>query len=185
MDTSAHRTRAELDAELDRLHASPRRRGTVELIVRRPSVDERETLDQGELVVGQGLKGDSYPQRGSSSTDDGGPHPEAQLNIMNARAIDIICNGDKQRWPIAGDQFFVDLDLSVDHLPTGTRLAIGDAEIEISAKPHTGCAKFRARFGLDAWRWANTTREERRRGLNAMVVKPGVVRTGDAIVVLD
>ncbi|MFV0525603.1 MAG: MOSC domain-containing protein [Acidimicrobiales bacterium] len=185
MDDTNHRSRTELDAALDHLHASPRGRGTVELIVRRPTVDQREVLDEGELVVGRGLVGDNYPERGSSATEDGSPHPEAQLNLMNARAIDIVCNGDKTRWPIAGDQFFVDLDLSVDHLPAGTRLTIGTAEIEISAKPHTGCAKFRSRFGVDAMRWANAERDERRRGLNAMVVRPGVVRTGDAIVVVS
>lgn len=167
------------------LDGSPSDGGTIELIVARPDIDERQVLEIGELVVGDGLVGDSYVARGNSSTDDGKAHPEAQLNLMNSRAIDLVAGGDRERWPLAGDQFFVDLDLSTDNLPTGTRLAIGTAIIEVSAKPHTGCAKFAARFGIAAARWVNSDPTRRYRGINATVVQAGQIRTGDTITKLS
>ena len=179
-----HLSRAELDAGTAHVLASPSDEGTVEMVVRRPAVDEREVLGEGEFVVGEGLVGDTYLARGSSSTEDGAAHPEAQINVMNSRAIDLVAGGDRDRWPLAGDQLFVDLDLTTDNLPVGTRLRVGTAEIEVAAKPHNGCHKFSARFGVDAVRWVNGDKSQRRRGLNAMVVEPGVVRPGDPIVKL-
>lgn len=184
-DTASHPTLDQLDAGIDHLRRSPADDGTVELVLRRPALGEREVLDRAELRVGVGVVGDNYLERGSAQTPDGSAHPEAQLNIMSSRAIDIVAAGDRNRWPLAGDQFFVDLDLSVDNLPVGTRLRIGTAVIEIAAKPHTGCAKFRERFGVDAARWVNQSKEQRRRGLCAMVVEDGIVGTGDAIVKLS
>lgn len=184
MSTVQHLSAAELDAGLETFRASPTEIGVVEMIVRRPAVDEREVLEEAELVVGEGLVGDNYLERGSSTTDDGAAHPEAQLNVMNSRAVDLVAGGDRSRWPLAGDQLFVDLDLTTDHLPIGTRLRVGTAVIEVAQKPHNGCRKFSARFGVDAVRWVNADRSERRRGLNAMVVEPGVVRSGDEIVKL-
>ena len=151
------------------------------MIVARPEVDERKVLDRGELLVGEGLAGDNYLQRGNAKTPDGAAHPEAQLNLMNSRAVDLVADGDRERWPLAGDQVFVDFDLSVANVPTGTRLAIGSAVIEVSAKPHTGCAKFGARFGMDAARWVNSDKELRYRGINAIVVQGGTIQPGDAI----
>lgn len=165
--------------------AAPSGEGTVELIVCRPAEGERTVLDEGELVVGAGLVGDNYAERGNVRTPDGAAHPEAQLNLMSSRAIDLVAGGDRSRWPLAGDQFFVDIDLSQANLPAGTRLQIGDAEIEVSRKPHTGCAKFSERFGIDAARWVNQEKDERRRGINAMVVRAGSVRRGDTIRKLD
>lgn len=176
-----HPTLEQLDAGLDHLRSSPADDGIVELALRRPGLGEREVLERAELRTGVGVVGDNYLERGSSSTPDGSAHPEAQLNIMSSRAVDLVAAGDRARWSLAGDQFFVDLDLSVDNLPAGTRLRIGTAVIEVSAKPHTGCAKFRERFGVDAARWINQNRDERRRGLCAMVVEDGVVRPGDSI----
>ncbi|MEL7206667.1 MAG: MOSC domain-containing protein [Actinomycetota bacterium] len=138
-------------------------------------------IDEGELVVGQGLVGDNYLERGNPRTDDGKAHPEAQLNLMNAASINLVANGDRDRWPLAGDQFFVDFDLSLTNAPAGTRLSLGTAVIEVSAKPHTGCAKFAKRFGVDAAKWVNSSDEHRYRGINAMVVQDGVVRPGDKI----
>ena len=181
VSTVQHLTTDQLDAGLTHIAASPGDVGTVEMIVRRPEEDAREVLDGCELVVGAGLAGDNYLARGSSSTDDGSAHPEAQLNLMNSRAIDLVAAGDRSRWALAGDQFFVDLDLSVDNLPVGTRLSLGTAIIEVAAKPHNGCAKFAARFGQDAARWVNREQQQRRRGLNAMVVQAGRVRQGDTI----
>jgi hypothetical protein len=180
-DTASHPTIDQLDAGLGHLYGSPLDHGSVELVLRRPGLGEREILDAAELRVGAGVVGDNYLERGSTATPDGSAHPEAQLNIMNSRAIDLVAAGDRARWPLAGDQLFVDLDVSVDNLPVGTRLRVGTAVIEVAAKPHTGCAKFRDRFGVDAARWVNQSREQRRRGLCAMVVADGIVRPGDAI----
>lgn len=177
-ETTLHPTLVELDAGLATLAASPTDHGTVELVLRRPSNGEREVLAEAELRVGIGVVGDNYLERGSAS---GPAHPEAQLNIMSSRAVDLVAGGDRSRWPLAGDQLFVDLDLSVENLPVGTRLRLGTAVIEVAAKPHTGCAKFRERFGVDAARWVNQDRERRRRGLCAMVVEDGLVRPGDTI----
>ncbi len=179
-----HPTMADLDAAVDDVLASPADVGTVDLIVRRPAEDERQVLAAGELVVGAGLVGDNYLERGSPSTPDGSAHPEAQLNLMNSRSLSAVSGGDRSRWPLAGDQFVVDLLLTTENLPTGTRLAMGSAVIEVSAKPHNGCAKFARRFGQDAARWVNQHKEQRRRGLNAIVVEPGVVHQGDAIRIL-
>lgn len=181
----AHLTTDQLHAGQDAVADSPPDHGTLELVVARPDVDERTVLDEGELVVGEGLAGDNYRARGSTQTEDGGPHPEAELNLMNSRAVDLVADGDRERWPLAGDQLFVDFDLSVSNAPTGTRLGIGSAVIEVTAKPHNGCAKFAQRFGLDAAKWANSDPERRYRGINAVVVEAGTVKAGDTITKLD
>lgn len=177
----SHLTTQELVAGQHRVHEAPADVGTVEMIVRRPDMGTREVVEVGHLLVGAGLDGDNYVARGSSKTEDGRAHPEAQLNLMRSRAVDLVAGGDRGKWPLAGDQFFVDFDLSTTNLPAGTRLAVGDAVIEVSAKPHTGCAKFADRFGMDAARWVNSSDEFRYRGINAMVIEAGDVRTGDTI----
>lgn len=178
-----HLTTADLEAGLEHVRKSPDDDGVLELIVRRPAVDERETLDIGELSLDEGLVGDSWKLRGSSRTPDGGPHPDMQLNIINARLSRLVANGDESRRTLAGDQLHVDLDLSHENLPPGTRLAIGNAVIEITEQPHTGCAKFAARFGAEALRFVNigAGKDLRLRGANARVVQPGTIRAGDRI----
>ena len=171
-------TREDLDAGLDHVLRSGTELGRIEMVVARPAVDERVVLSEGELVIGEGLAGDNYLERG---IDGGGPHPEAQLTLMNSRAADLVAGGDRGQWPLAGDQLFVDFDLTEQNAPTGTRLAVGSAVIEVSAKPHTGCAKFAARFGMDAARWVNSRDGTRLRGINAVVVEGGVVKPGDSI----
>lgn len=173
------------EAWLTEVRRSPADHGRLELIVRRPEVSEREVLDVGELDVEKGLLGDNWLVRGSSSAKDGKADPEAQLNIMNMRCARLVAGVD-ERVPLAGDQLFVDLDLSPDNLPAGTRLRIGTAVIEVTAKPHTGCSKFTKRFGLAAHRWINgkVGRGERLRGICAKVVVPGTIRQGDEIVKL-
>lgn len=177
-----HRSAADLEAGIDHIRSSPSDGGSVELIVRRPTVDEREVLDEGTLDAIEGLVGDNWLPRGNHRTEDGRADPLAQLNVMNARAASLVA-GDDTRRPLAGDQLYVDLDLSYDNVPPGTRLEVGSAVIEVTEKPHRGCAKFSARFGPDALRFVNSEvgRELNLRGVNARVVVPGVVRTGDPV----
>ena len=186
MTTTIERTRAELEAALPWLRESPAEAGTLELIVRRPAVNEREVLDEAILTRHEGLSGDSWNRRGSSRTADGSPHPGMQLTLMNTRVIELL-SGRREHWPLAGDQLFVDMDLSVANLPPGTRLAIGDAVVEVSTQPHTGCGKFVARFGLEAMKFVNSPlgRELNLRGINAFVVTPGTVRRGDRLTKLS
>jgi MOSC domain-containing protein YiiM len=180
--TITHKTTAELKAAVDGIRQSPPDRGVLKMIVRRPQVGLREVLEQGELDVAEGLVGDNWRQRTSKRTPDGSPHPDMQINIMSARVVDLVAQ-HKDRWPLAGDQLFVDLDLTATNLPPGTQLAIGSAVIEVTAEPHTGCAKFVERFGLDAMTFVNSPlgRELNLRGINAKVVQSGVIRVGDIV----
>jgi hypothetical protein len=177
--TIKHLTMEELESALDHLRNSPKDDGVIQLIVRRPRVDEREILDEAELDPVAGLIGDSWSVRGSSKTADGGPHPEMQINIMNTRVADLVAQ-DKDRWSLAGDQLFIDMDLSKENLPAGSRLTVGSAVLEVSPLPHTGCHKFVARFGIDAMKFVNSVvgKELCLRGINAKVVQAGVVRLG-------
>jgi hypothetical protein len=177
-----HLSTAELEAGLSDVRDSPSDGGTVELIVRRPAVGEREALAEAALDVDTGLAGDTWPVRGSKRTADGSSHPDMQLTVMNSRAALLVAQEPERRM-LAGDQLYADLDLSPANLPPGTRLAIGSAVIEVTDQPHLGCAKFAARFGKDAWRFVNSRagRELRLRGLNARVVVSGTVRPGDTI----
>src|ERR1700681_2517359 len=171
-----------LEERLDHIREAPADRGTVELIAVRPAVDERAILTEARLDLHDGLVGDTWRSRGSSRTPDGGPNPESQVTLMNARAAAAIA-GERERCALAADQIYVDLDLSLANLPPGSRVQIGSAVIEFSEAPHTGCSKFSARFGSDALRFVNSPvgRELRLRGANCRVVMPGIVRPGDAI----
>jgi MOSC domain-containing protein YiiM len=165
-------------AELDNVRNAPPDQGRVELLVRRPADDEREILDEAHLDPGFGLVGDRWATRHGHEP----VYLAAELTVINTRVLAAI-EEDRSRWPLAGDQLYVDFDLSVENLPTGSRLAVGSAVIEISETPHTGCAKFSSRFGSDALRWINspTGRAHRMRGLNAWIVEGGTVRPGDTI----
>jgi hypothetical protein len=177
-----HRSTTELEAGLEHVRLSPADGGRLELVVRRPAIGEREELAAGELDLAEGLVGDTWCVRPSRASVDGGPHPESQLNVMNSRMAALVAVEPARR-SLAGDQLYVDLDLSQENLPAGTRLAIGSAVIEVTARPHTGCDKFVARFGVDAMRFVNspTGRALRLRGLNARVVQAGTVRPGDVV----
>jgi hypothetical protein len=177
-----HAERTQLEESLDHIRAAPADGGTVELIARRPGENEREVLAEARLNTREGLEGDTWLARGSSSTPDGSPNPDAQLTLMNARVAAAVA-GERERWPLAGDQIYVDLDLSRANLPPGSRVQIGSAVIEFSEPPHTGCAKFSARFGVDALKFVNSPmgRDLRLRGANCRVIVDGIVRPGDTI----
>jgi hypothetical protein len=173
-----HLTTAELEAGLDEIRGAPKDGGRLELIVRRPHVGERVLLEQGELSKAEGLVGDSWRLRYGERT----PNTEVQLTLMNARVTALVAQ-DKSRWPLAGDQLYVDLDLSDDNLPAGARLSIGSAIVEVSAIPHTGCAKFVERFGMDAMNFVNSPvgKSLHLRGINTRVVRAGTFRVGDRV----
>jgi MOSC domain len=182
MEEIRHLTMDELEAGLEEICHSPKEVGTVELIVRRPDFDEREPLIEATLDLVEGLVGDNWKIRGSANTSDNSAHPEMQLNVMNARAIALVAQ-DKARWALAGDQLYLDFDISLENLPTGQQLAVGSAVIEVTPPPHNGCKKFVARFGLDAMKFVNSPlgKSLRLRGLNAKVVRPGIVKVGDIV----
>lgn len=175
-----HLTMSELEAELDEVRRAPKDEGILELIVRRPGVNDREILTEGELRLDEGLVGDSWKRRRSKTTPDGSPNPEMQLNIMSARVIALVAP-DRNRWQLAGDQLFLDMDLSAQNLPAGTRLSLGSTVIEVTGPPHLGCQKFVARFGLEAMRFVNSPlgKQLHLRGINANVVQAGMIRVGD------
>ena len=182
MPAIQHLSTSELEAGLDEIRRAPKDNGVLEMIVRRPQVGEREILPEGELDLSEGLVGDNWRKRGSKTTADGSAHPEMQLNLMNVRATALVAQS-RERWHLAGDQLFVDLDLSEQNLPPGSQLAIGTAIIEVTPVPHNGCAKFVERFGADAMKFVNSPvgKELHLRGINAKVVKPGIVQVNDSI----
>ncbi len=180
-----HLTLAELENGVQTALLSPKDCGVLELIVRRPAVNKREVVANGFLDVDHGLVGDNWMTRGSSRTNNGMGHPEMQLNLMNYRFAKLIA-GSHERVPLAGDQLFVDLDLSGGNLPPGTRLSIGSAVIEVTAVPHLGCKKFVTRFGLETMKFANSAfgRKHNLRGINAKIITAGKVGVGDPILVI-
>ena len=172
----------EIQNALDELGVSPQDSGTVEMIVRRPNHGEREVLQEAKLSTETGLDGDNWLTRGSKNTEDGSAHPGMQIAIMNSRVIQAIAQ-DKSRWSLAGDQLFLDFDLSAENLPVGQQIAIGSVILEVSEMPHNGCGKFTERFGSAATHFVNSKegRANRRRGVNARVVQAGTIRIGDTI----
>lgn len=181
-DNVSHATAVELEAGLDLIRAAPKEIGAVRLIVRRPAVGAREVVESGDLSLSDGLVGDTWKGRGSGRTAGGEGHPDMQLNLMSSRAIALVA-GDEERWPLAGDQLFIDMDMSRENLPPNTRLELGTAVIVVTAQPHTGCGKFVSRFGLDATTFVNSElgRSLNLRGINARVVTAGTVTVGDSI----
>ena len=170
------------EAHLEHVRAAPRDTGRIELIVRRPQRGERDIVQEARLDTELGLVGDGWLERGSRHTIDGAADPACQLTLISTRVLAAI-EPDRRRWPLAGDQLYVDFDLAVDSLPAGTRLDVGTARIEISEKPHTGCATFSERFGVEALRWLSTPvgKAHRMRGVNARIVASGTVQVGDTV----
>jgi MOSC domain len=172
----------ELEAGMDHIRQSPKEDGVLRMIVRRPDVDEREVINEGQLNTTEGLEGDTWKTRGSSHTVDGSANVNSQITVINARTIALLAQ-DEVRWSLAGDQLYIDMDLSDDNIPPGTRLAIGSAIIEVSAQPHSGCKKFSSRFGVEAMKFVNSPEGKRLhlRGINTRVVQAGTIRVGDVI----
>jgi hypothetical protein len=170
----------ELEQGFDHIMQSPKDEGALKLIVRRPETETRQTLGEGRLDTEQGLVGDNWLTRGSGHMPDGEADPEMQLNIMNARVVALLAD-DPVRRELAGDQLYLDMDLSKENLPAGTRLEIGEAMIEITEPPHTGCKKFAGRFGDDAVIFVNSGRGKKLnfRGINAKVIRSGNIKVGD------
>ena len=170
---------AELEASLDYLRDSPKDSGLLELIVVRPRVETREVLSEGQLDIELGLVGDNWSLRGLRK-HGGSPDPDMQINIMNSRVVALVAQ-EKERWQLAGDQLFLNMDLSKSNLPAGSRISLGSAVIEVTAPPHTGCQKFVSRFGLDAMKFVNSPlgKEMCLRGINARVVQSGAIRVGE------
>ena len=177
--TVKHLTMSELEAALEHLREAPKDEGVVQLIVCRPDVEQRRILDEAELDPLKGLIGDNWIVRGSSKTSDGSPHPEMQINIMNSRVTALVAQ-DKDRWQLAGDQLYIDMDLSKENLPAGAHIQVGTAVLEVSPLPHTGCHKFVSRFGVEAMKFVNSEvgKQNCFRGINAKVVQGGVVKVG-------
>ena len=172
----------ELEAGLEHILLSPQDTGQLQLIVQRPEIGERQVVDKGILSTTHGLQGDNWLSRGSRTTDDRSANPQMQLNIMNIRVAQLVAK-NWERVPLAGDQLYVDFDLSEKNLLIGSRIAIGTAEIEITAVPHLGCKKFKERFGTDAMRFVNSAigRSLKLRGLNSRVTREGSIKPGDTL----
>ena len=176
------RTPDVLDGGMADIQRSPGDNGRLELIARRPAVGQREVLDEATLDIDLGLVGDGWASLGSPRTPDGSADREAQVTLMNSRVAALLTGGP-DGWQVAGDQLYVDLDLSMDNLPPGTRLGIGSVVLEVSAVPHTGCSQFSARFGIEALKFVSTPsgKQLRLRGVNTRIIEGGTIRTGDVV----
>lgn len=182
MQTALHLSLTELEAGMELIRQSPRQEGVVRMIVRRPREDEREIVSEAELSLSEGLVGDNWKGRGSKHMPDGSANPGAQITVTNARLVELIAQSE-ERWSLAGDQLYVDFDLSDDNIPPGTRLSIGSAVIEVTAVPHNGCLKFSDRFGAEALKFVNSPegKQLHLRGINTRVVQAGTIHVGDAV----
>ena len=181
-----HPTLRELELSLPELERSPVERGVIEMICSRPTASRRQVLTEAELDPEQGMVGDDWVRRFCKRTEDGSPHRGMQMAIMNSRVAHAV-SGDRARWALAGDQLFVDFDLAADRMVPGARLAVGDAVVQVTDMPHTGCAKFAKRFGADALRFLNSPRGRamNMRGIFVEIVTGGTVRVGDSIEVVS
>jgi MOSC domain-containing protein YiiM len=182
METVTHLSMTELEAGMETIRQAPKDFGVLRMIVRRPEEDGREPVQQAELSITEGLVGDNWKTRGNRHMPDGSANPQTQITIMNARSAELVAQTE-DRWPLAGDQLYVDLDLSDHNLPAGTRLAIGSAVLEVSSVPHTGCKKFSDRFGVEAMKFVNTPegRQLHLRGINTWIVQAGTIHVGDVV----
>ena len=177
-DPSRHRSFAELEALVRALPAAPKDHGRVHLIVRRRADGVRETPPSVVLTPHGGVPGDRWVRKTPSK-------PEAQLTVMRRDIAEVIANG--QPLTTFGDNLFVDIDISTDNLPAGSRLRVGGALVEVTTKPHNGCIKFKGRFGQDGLEFvqAKPTRDQNYRGIYWCCIEPGEIRAGDSVVLLS
>ena len=182
METLQHLSMTELNAGMEYIREAPNDNGILKMIVRRPAADEREVISEAELNLEEGLVGDTWKVRFSRHTPDGSANTKSQITLTNARAIAVLAQNE-DRWALAGDQLYVDMNIGEDNLPPGTQLALGSAILEVSDEPHTGCKKFSARFGVEAMKFVNSPegKQLHLRGINTRVVQPGTIRVGDVV----
>ncbi len=177
-----HLSTPDLEAGLESIINSPKDQSVLDMIVSRPEEDAREVMELADLDVAVGLVGDTWQDRPSARSGDGKAHPDMQITLMNSRVANLVAQS-KDRWPLAGDQLFADLDLSKANVPVGTRISVGAAILEATDQPHTGCEKFAARFGIDALKLISsaTGKELQLRGINLKVVQSGEIKPGDPV----
>ena len=177
-----HLSTSDLEAGLDDIINSPKNQSVLDMIVSRPEEDAREVMELADLDVNVGLVGDTWQDRPSARSGDGKAHPDMQITIMNSRVANLVAQ-EKERWPLSGDQLFADIDLSADNMPPGTRISVGSAILVATDQPHTGCKKFAARFGADAFKFISSPvgKELQLRGINCKVVQNGEIKPGDSV----
>ncbi|MEM6942438.1 MAG: MOSC domain-containing protein [Pseudomonadota bacterium] len=184
MDTVTlhHRTRAELEAALPLILAAPKDGGRLDMIVSRPAPGERTLPQRARLTAEGGVEGDHWAKGCWLSLDDGTPHPDVQICLMMSRMIRAIA-GEEAHWPPAGDNLFIDMDLTPANTPPGTRLALGSVEMVVTPEPHNGCEAFIERFGREACVFVNTGpgKTHRLRGIYCRVTKDGDISVGDSL----
>lgn len=182
MHTMQHVTAQEIERRMSWVLDSPRDNGVVQLIVVRPQTDQRTVIDRAHFSPETGVAGDNWQHDCWKKLSDGHSDPDVQVAIMNARMIEVLAS-DPAHWPLAGDQLFVDFDLSTSNLSPGDQLKVGGAILEITAEPHRGCRKFKQRFGDHALHCVNSTQGDshRLRGVYAKIIVAGNVETGDVI----
>jgi hypothetical protein len=186
MSNELHLSLEELQSHLDSIKQSPQDDGILKAIVIRPVSNERVGMESSVVTPDGGVHGDRWAKQAWLNLPEEELEPKAQITVMNSRAAEVIAR-NRARWPLAGDNLYVDLDLSEDNLQAGQQLSIGSAVFEITPQPHNGCGKFEQRFGAEALKWVNSEegKHHHLRGIYIKVVKAGVINVDDTITKAD